>query len=345
MRRFIFAWWWGIAAVLALPTAAQVAPIELQPGESITISAAECAPTCVPSGPELCTGGVDEDCDGAIDCADPDCATVPACEEPEPGEAPAAWGRYRWDDVHGVDCETGATLNMGGPASPGDCVHHFLDAGGHNDREPTQFEAAWWGAVSATGDSIVFDNVDDQYVMNGQDWAPPSGPFIVAFVARLTGNTTGGSYLGSQGQCPGTKYYLGLPNQTAVLKKAEGSFAGGGITALAGTEFQQGERFALLTIRRAGDDYQLYKREPCAGWRDVTLYNPTTGAPPNRAGNPCFGCWGCYYPNGWLNDPSTVFSHGGEYRELALIEGDQDEQAWRDYLDAEHGAWIDEACP
>ncbi|UCH81757.1 MAG: hypothetical protein JSW20_03825 [Nitrospiraceae bacterium] len=33
---------------------------------------------CVPS-PEVCTGGGDEDCDGLIDCGDPDCDADPAC--------------------------------------------------------------------------------------------------------------------------------------------------------------------------------------------------------------------------------------------------------------------------
>jgi hypothetical protein len=35
---------------------------------------------CQPVGPEICTGGVDEDCDGAIDCADSDCIGDSACQ-------------------------------------------------------------------------------------------------------------------------------------------------------------------------------------------------------------------------------------------------------------------------
>jgi hypothetical protein len=42
------------------------------------------APSCVPgmvcrSFPESCANGADEDCDGLRDCADPDCASAPAC--------------------------------------------------------------------------------------------------------------------------------------------------------------------------------------------------------------------------------------------------------------------------
>jgi hypothetical protein len=36
------------------------------------------APPCVPSGPEVCTDGVDNDCNGLVDCADPACASF-AC--------------------------------------------------------------------------------------------------------------------------------------------------------------------------------------------------------------------------------------------------------------------------
>jgi hypothetical protein len=39
---------------------------------------------CVPA-PEVCDGGADDDCDGLVDCADPDCATAAACV-PQPTE-------------------------------------------------------------------------------------------------------------------------------------------------------------------------------------------------------------------------------------------------------------------
>jgi hypothetical protein len=38
-------------------------------------AAVPCDPT-----PEICTGGLDEDCDGLIDCADPDCSADPNCQ-------------------------------------------------------------------------------------------------------------------------------------------------------------------------------------------------------------------------------------------------------------------------
>src|SRR2546426_542768 len=33
-------------------------------------------------GPEVCGDGIDNDCDGLTDCADPDCAADPACAPP-----------------------------------------------------------------------------------------------------------------------------------------------------------------------------------------------------------------------------------------------------------------------
>ena len=39
----------------------------------------DCADSCL-AVPESCTGGVDDDCDGTIDCEDLDCAAAPACD-------------------------------------------------------------------------------------------------------------------------------------------------------------------------------------------------------------------------------------------------------------------------
>jgi hypothetical protein len=39
---------------------------------------------CTPTGAESCTGGVDEDCDGDVDCNDASCAPLPVCDTPTP---------------------------------------------------------------------------------------------------------------------------------------------------------------------------------------------------------------------------------------------------------------------
>ena len=51
-------------------------------GENECSCAADCG---MPPGTETsCTDGVDNDCDGDVDCNDADCSTDPACEEPPP---------------------------------------------------------------------------------------------------------------------------------------------------------------------------------------------------------------------------------------------------------------------
>jgi len=49
----------------------------------LTCDAGEYCGTCALDcslGAEICTGGVDEDCDDAVDCDDPDCSADPACD-------------------------------------------------------------------------------------------------------------------------------------------------------------------------------------------------------------------------------------------------------------------------
>ncbi len=60
--------------VPALPTTFCCGDLTCDSGENC----ANCALDCT-IGVELCTGGLDDDCDGAIDCDDSDCAGDPAC--------------------------------------------------------------------------------------------------------------------------------------------------------------------------------------------------------------------------------------------------------------------------
>ncbi|HEY4012431.1 MAG TPA: hypothetical protein VGM06_03790 [Polyangiaceae bacterium] len=46
-------------------------------------SAADGGPTCIPTGPEQCDDGIDNDCNGKVDCADPACGAY-ACIPPVP---------------------------------------------------------------------------------------------------------------------------------------------------------------------------------------------------------------------------------------------------------------------
>lgn len=61
---------------------------------------------CVPAGSEICDSGADEDCDGLIDCDDPECAGIAGC--PVPPEPESACNDGIDNDGDGlVDCDDG----------------------------------------------------------------------------------------------------------------------------------------------------------------------------------------------------------------------------------------------
>jgi len=78
-----------------------------------------CTPDCGPSEPEdhpaVCEDGLDNDCDGAIDCADPECAPFPPCLgcnfnglcEPSLGENPCNCADCAEAENHPIVCEDG----------------------------------------------------------------------------------------------------------------------------------------------------------------------------------------------------------------------------------------------
>ena len=81
---------------------------------------------CMPS-PESCTNGVDDDCDGVVDCADTDCAGSPCCCVP----SPESCTNGRDDDCDGlVDCDDSAcdaTFECGGFCLPFEACIRGLD--------------------------------------------------------------------------------------------------------------------------------------------------------------------------------------------------------------------------
>jgi len=65
-------------------TTAPVPPVSYCCGDGVCEGAETCG-TCATdcaTGAEVCSGGGDEDCDGLADCADPDCAADPGCQQP-----------------------------------------------------------------------------------------------------------------------------------------------------------------------------------------------------------------------------------------------------------------------
>ncbi|MBF0107364.1 MAG: hypothetical protein HQM16_18795 [Deltaproteobacteria bacterium] len=57
--------------------------LDNEPDGAIDCADTDCvsAPNCIPPGAELCAGGIDEDLDGAIDCDDADCGLEPICKD------------------------------------------------------------------------------------------------------------------------------------------------------------------------------------------------------------------------------------------------------------------------
>jgi hypothetical protein len=96
---------------------------------------------CVPAGPEVCGNGVDDDLDGATDCADSDCLGQPGC-------APPAWKCplpfYGTKD--GCDCGCGAfdpdctTTNVGSCQFCSDTGSCNVGQGCPGNISPTQNE-------------------------------------------------------------------------------------------------------------------------------------------------------------------------------------------------------------
>ncbi|MDH5493553.1 MAG: MopE-related protein [Myxococcales bacterium] len=85
---------------------------------------------CVAEFGEACQGGGDDDCDGLVDCADPDCAAALACAS---ACVPAETGELCADAIDNdcdghIDCgdpDCGSTIGCTPPEPPAGCTREF----------------------------------------------------------------------------------------------------------------------------------------------------------------------------------------------------------------------------
>jgi hypothetical protein len=372
-RRLAFAWWWGMACLLAIPAAAQ-APLELDHGEQISISCAPAPPACPPScgdgtcdAAERCTctpdcgmppmietacaDGIDDDCDTLTDCADGDCSADPACA---PSSGPPAAGLvFRHDYRNGHAVEPGVfpveTICMG-CAPAGKEVHHLLgNEPGDPLREATEVDPRWWPTIEADGirfdgdDQLLFQRCTslDPLICEYQDW-------------RMTADDAWAVYF--VGEFGSAGYFLGYPNEPGVEYSYINIQESGGwkIRIEAGLKMDLGHtpfdtRLALVIERQADRALKFWKRLPCGGWIDGSI-----GAVAQAGKRPGFGCWSCYSANETKPPPDdlspgmfTRFREGGGYQIAfdATSRAELFAHLDRPVAEGGHREWIDEACP
>jgi hypothetical protein len=88
---------------LATPTPRDLATHDLAQPHDLT-TGPDLRSSCVPTGAENCFNGIDDDCNGKIDCADPNCAPVAVCVPVT--TSPFA---YITEEGFGGSCPSGAT--------------------------------------------------------------------------------------------------------------------------------------------------------------------------------------------------------------------------------------------
>lgn len=306
-----------------------------------------CALDCgmPPAAEGSCVDLIDGDCDMATDCADADCSADPVCV-PTSGGPPQAGlaADLRWDDVHSVDCVTAENISMSGPAPIGACVHHLNDQGPAG-RRATMLDPRWW--PDSAGDGLLFTGedhllfTDESSPPNQLEWiATTIDPWAVAFVGYFHRS---GSWLGSPMVGGNTTL---IDTVVAGASWHRTRHANSPRIIFTQNAAATNERHALVIEKDGSGFYNVFVRRHCGVWESISNGSNVGLTRPDGV----LGCVNCYYPCGWLREDGTPepCTAGLMFlRELMLYSGFDSSQRQQlfDYLDAEHGDWIDEGCP
>lgn len=101
-----------------------------------------------PPADEICDNGVDDDGDGLIDCADPDCDSDPDCQDP--GNCDAATSLFSSPQGNTRKPRVKARLQWSGGTQSGNYTVQIREVG-----------ASSWNSFSASGSPLTLNNLDN----------------------------------------------------------------------------------------------------------------------------------------------------------------------------------------
>lgn len=85
---------------------------------------------CTPTGPEVCDDGIDNDCNGKTDCADPACTAGFSCQDAPPGWSPVAFASATRPSCPASATATDLQVASGDGTASGTCACACTSVGG-----------------------------------------------------------------------------------------------------------------------------------------------------------------------------------------------------------------------
>jgi hypothetical protein len=154
-----------------------------------------CAAPSAENTPAACSDGIDNDCDGVVDCSDPDCSGVGSCPVCGMAQHPLGAPLALPDGIVGTACTTSATCSGGTP----NCVESECH-GSYNSK-------LHFDGFAANQTFTAVSNIQSVCVTMEHSWArdmeialiAPSGQQVI--MHKFLGRTGGEIYLGQANDC------------------------------------------------------------------------------------------------------------------------------------------------